>query len=75
MRTTLDLDEDVLTLVKQVAAATGTSAGAAASVLIRRGQAVSRPLVERDGLLLFPPSNSGAIVTSELVKRLMDELP
>ena len=75
MRTTLDLDDDVLALLRQVADATGASVGATASDLIRCGLSASRPLLERKGLLLFPPPNSGVVVTSALVKRLLDELP
>ena len=74
MRTTLDLDDDVLAAVKQVARATGKSAGAAASELIRRGLSEQRSLQERDGLLLFPDPPSGVVVTVDAVDRLMDEL-
>ena len=75
MRTTLDLDEDVLMAVKQVAAATGRSAGAAASELIRRGLSEVRTLQERDGILLFPQPASGVTVSAALIDRLFDELP
>lgn len=75
MRTTLDLDDDILEAVKRVAAVTGTSAGAAASELIRRGLAERRPLQERNGIALFPAPAPGVTVTAELVERLFDELP
>ncbi len=75
MRTTLDLDEEVLELLKKVAAATGKSAGAAASDLIRRGLAREETLLERDGLLTFPTPAAGITVTASLVDRLFDELP
>ena len=75
MRTTLDLDEDVLSAIKHVASVTGTSAGKAASDLVRRGLAQTRVLQDRDGLLLFPEPAPGVKVTSEIVARLFDELP
>jgi hypothetical protein len=75
MRTTLDLDDDVLAAVKGIAAATGRSAGATASELIRRTLHEERPLVERDGLLFFPTPQHGVVVTNELIDRLLDELP
>lgn len=75
MRTTLDLDDDVLAAVKNIAAATGKSAGSTASELIRRSLNEERPLVERDGLLLFPTPKPGVTVTNELIDRLLDELP
>lgn len=74
MRTTLDLDDDVLATVKQVAAATGKSAGAAASDLIRRATTEQRQLETHSGILMFP-ATPGVVVTSELVRRLSDELP
>ncbi len=77
MRTTLDLDEEVLELLKKVAAATGKSAGAAASDLIRCGLAPEEALIVRDGLLTFPAPAAGitAVTTTELVDQLFDELP
>ncbi len=75
MRTTLDLDDDVLEAVKQIAKVTRTSAGATASNLIRRSLNETRPLVEREGLLIFPRVPGGVIVTTELVDQLLDELP
>ncbi len=75
MGTTLDLDDDVLIAIEQVARATGKSAGAAASELIRRGLSAQRGLQECDGLLLFPDPSPGVIVTVDFVDRLMDELP
>ena len=75
MRTTLDLDDDALTAVKLVASATGKSAGAAASELIRRGLTETRELQERNGLILFPEPARGISVTVALIDRLHDDLP
>ena len=75
MRTTLDLDSDVLDVVKQVASATGTSAGAAACALIRRALSEVRVMQEHEGILLFPAPPPGVTVTAALVDRLSDELP
>jgi hypothetical protein len=73
MRTTLDIDDDVLAAAKDLAVAQKTTAGKVISDLVR--QALTRPLgtpVEyRDGFLVLP--KRGGIVTSELVERLAED--
>ena len=74
MRTTLDIDDDVLSLVKDVAAARKQTAGRVISDLAR--EALARPLEEReiiikDGLPLI--KSRGGVVTPELVERLLEE--
>lgn len=75
MRTTLDIDEDVLAAVKELAKARKVTAGEVISELARN--ALTRPaehahnLVLRDGWYVLPP-RGGTIVTNELVERLLD---
>jgi hypothetical protein len=73
MRTTLDIDDDVLGAVKELAAHEKTTAGKVLSDLARRSlcpPAGAEPEY-RNGFRLLP--RSGKIVTSELVNRLLDE--
>jgi hypothetical protein len=78
MRTTLDIDDDVLQAVKDVAAAQRISAGRAASELIRRGlrtpdaeESLRKSIVVKNGVHMLPKRDH--VVTSELVNRLRDE--
>lgn len=74
MRTTLDLDEDVLLAVKEVAAQEGTTAGKAASDLLRRSLS-ARPVAarKRNGVPLLPARPGPGVVTLEMVNRLRDD--
>ena len=75
MRTTLDIDEDVLEAAKELAAARRTTAGKALSDLARRGlapPAEQQPSV-RNGVPLLPPRPGSRPVTMEEVNRLRDE--
>ena len=75
MRTTLNLDEDVLLAVKELARVRGSSAGEVLSELAR--SALGRPAEEgvvRSGVRLLPPRPDEGIVTPEVVDRLMEEL-
>jgi hypothetical protein len=74
MRTTLDIDDDVLAAAKDLAAAQKTTAGKVISDLAR--QTLTRPLdLERlpirNGFRILP--KRGGVVTSELVERLSEE--
>jgi hypothetical protein len=70
MRTTLDIDDDVLAAAKERAAEQKTTAGKVISDLAR--QTLTRPapgpLIERNGFFVLP--SRGGVVTSALVKRL-----
>lgn len=74
MRTTLDLDEDVLRAAKELAALQGSTAGKVLSELARRAL---RPGIEgaqvRNGVPLLPPRIGEGVVTMELVNSLRDE--
>ena len=71
MRTTLDIDADVLESAKKLAAERGTTAGRilselARSALMPRG----RSMRKRNGVPILPKSR---IVTPEIVNRFRDE--
>ena len=73
MRTTLDIDDDVLTAAKELAAAQKTTAGQIISDLVRQTltRPVEGPLIERNGFMVLP--KRGGVVTTELVKRLAED--
>jgi len=74
VRTTLDIDDDVLQAAKEIAAARGTTAGRALSELARRGLAPARPARLRNGIPLLPPRPAGAPrPTMKRVNELRDE--
>jgi hypothetical protein len=74
MRTTLNIDDDVLKEVKRYAAARSMATGAAISYLIERS--LSRPLGTRieDGFEVFDVPSDSPVVTLEQTLRLEDEL-
>lgn len=72
VRTTLDLDEDVLQAAKELAAMKGTSAGKVLSELARRGlqrEAPEAPL--RNGVPVMPRQAPG---TPKMTLRRVNEL-
>lgn len=74
MRTTLDIEDDLLLTIKQIAQQQGTTAGSVVSSLLRESlQPKSFKVEYRDGVPLLPRRPNGPIVTSELVNRLRDE--
>ncbi len=73
MRTTIDIDEDVLMAIKELASARGVSAGRVMSDLAKEALASREPVEYRNGVPLFPKRLDGQIVTLELVNRLRDE--
>lgn len=75
MRTTLDIDEDVLTAAKELASLHGKTAGQMLSELARRGLERDEAAESRGGIDLLPSREGAGVVTSELVKRLLDEAP
>jgi hypothetical protein len=71
MRTTLDIDEDVLASVKELAASRGTTAGRVLSELARRALAPhGRSPRKRNGVPVLPKQRGTRLVTSEIVNRL-----
>jgi len=76
MRTTLDLDEDVLQAAKELAAARGTTAGRVLSDLARKGLEPHQPPAVRNGVPLLAPRSPGPGAprpTMKLVNELRDE--
>jgi hypothetical protein len=73
MRTTLDLDDDVLEAAKELAAARGTTAGKMVSALLRTALEPGRVPRVRNGVPLLPKRAAGARrPTMALVNRLRD---
>ena len=72
MRTTLDLDQDVLEAIKELAETRGQTAGKVASDLVRKALAAKRTLRVRNGVPLFP-SRPGRVVTNAQVQRILNE--
>ena len=73
MRTTLDLDEDVLLAAKELAAARGSTAGKIVSELVRKALAPPETGRVRNGVPLLPRRSPGAPKpTMALVNRLRE---
>jgi hypothetical protein len=75
MRTTLDLDEDVLLAVKELARRQHVSIGKALSDLARSALAQQESGATRNDVPLFPVGPEARVVTPELVNQLRDEAP
>ncbi|CAN5221694.1 antitoxin [soil metagenome] len=71
MRTTLDLDADVMAVVREMAKADGRSIGTVVSELVRRGLAPARVDTAGDLPVIRVPAGS-PVITPEMV-RLADE--
>jgi hypothetical protein len=83
MRTTLDIDDDLLQAAKELARAEGKTAGQVISDLARKGLTQASALmglaeeavpafVMQDGWVTLT-NREGLVVTNELVDRLMEE--
>jgi hypothetical protein len=75
MRTTLDLDADVLQAAKEIASVNGSTAGKVISDLVRKAlEPVDTPRI-RNGVPLLPSRGPGAPkITMQFVNELLDEL-
>lgn len=75
MRTTLDVDDDILQTAKELAAAQGSTAGKVLSDLARRGLARSTDAGRvRNGVpLLAPRASSEPRVTMKCVNELRED--
>jgi len=73
MRTTLDIEDDVLEQVKEYASARSISQGAAASEILKRGFNADVPTKWENGILIFSPGSAGA-VSAEHVMKLKDQM-
>jgi hypothetical protein len=73
MRTTLDLDADVLQAAKELADVRGTTAGKVLSELARKALAAPRSMRVRNGVPLLAAREGLAPVTMKLVNALRDD--
>jgi hypothetical protein len=74
MRTTVDIDDDVLQAAKELASARGTTAGKVISELVRKALTPSQTVHVRNGVPLLPPRAAGAPrPTMKLVNDLRDD--
>jgi hypothetical protein len=80
MRTTLDIDSDVIEAAKELAAKEKSTAGKVISEIFRRGIQTARTpavaksgeeYVVRNGIPLMP--SRGELVTTERIRKIMDE--
>lgn len=72
MRTTLDLDEDVVAAARELAAGERRSLGSVISELARRGLTPARVNAEGELPVIKVPAGTPAI-TPEMVRRALDE--
>jgi hypothetical protein len=70
MRTTVNLDDDVLLLARRHAELRRESLGKTLSDLVRRGLSASTPVMEENGLVVFRLPADTPTVTTEEVRRL-----
>lgn len=75
MRTTLAIDDDVLTAVKAIAQQQHRSLGEVVSELARRALHRPQAPAERNGVPLLPVRDNRTVVTLDMVNTLRDELP
>jgi hypothetical protein len=73
MRTTLDLDDDILQVAKELAVTKNTTAGKIISDLVRRALAAPQPVANRNGVPVLPPRPANLPrPTLKLVNELRD---
>jgi hypothetical protein len=75
MRTTIDLEDDILSAVEVLAQQQGVPIGKVLSDLARQALAKQDSVTERNGIPLFPIQPHAGIVTMEIVNHLRDETP
>jgi hypothetical protein len=73
MRTTLDLDVDVLQAAKEIAAARGESAGRVVSDLMKKALAPGASSKTRNGVPLITRGRNAPPLTMAAVNRLLEE--
>jgi hypothetical protein len=75
MRTTLDIDEDVLMAAREISRRRGVAMGQVVSDLARQALSSGASGGTRNGLPVIPVQPGAGVVTPELVRRLLDESP
>jgi len=73
MRTTLNLDDDALKIVREYSEARSVALGKAASELVRKGASAPVPKELVDGFWRVVLPKGGKKVTTEHVKRLLED--
>jgi len=73
MRTTLNLEEDAAKAIQDYARGNGVPLGKAASELIRRGTRYQFPIRMKSGFPYIDVPEGFPKITSEQVKRILDE--
>lgn len=74
MRTTLNLDEDILTTARTLAAQQRKPVGEVVSALVRKALKPARKAPsERNGIPLFPISENAGVVTPEIIRELLED--
>ena len=73
MRTTLNIDDDLLKAAKSIAGARSVSIGAVISDLVRKGLEASIRRRSKSGFPVFPVAPGSAPISLEDVKKLEDE--
>jgi hypothetical protein len=72
VRTTLDLDDDILQVAKELAQQRGKTAGQMVSELVRKALEPAAPPKIRNGVPLFTPKTGARKPSLALVNRLRD---
>jgi hypothetical protein len=73
MRTTLDVEDDVLLAAREIARQRGVSMGKVLSDLARQALSRQDTTTVRNGLPQFPIRPGAGVVTLDLVNQLRDE--
>jgi len=73
MRTTLELDDDLLGAARQLARRQGATLGRVVSDLARRSLAATAPLKARNGALLFAPKPGASKPDLRTVNQLRED--
>jgi hypothetical protein len=73
MRTTLEFDDDLLAIARQLARQQGVTLGQVISDLVRQGLAAKPPVKVRNGALFFVPKAGAAKPDLRIVNQLRDE--
>jgi hypothetical protein len=74
MRTTIAIDDDVVTAAKAIARQRSETVGKVVSDLARKSLRPPAAAGERNGVPLLPVRTPGVIVTPEIVSALRDEV-
>ncbi len=73
MRTTIEIDDDLLAAARSLSVQRGETLGRTISALLRRALRPSRRAGVRNGVRVFEPVRGAPVPTLELVNSLRDE--